>query len=156
MEITIGEGLADRLGLDVGDRLVVESFSPAQVAATLRGEADAGPRRGPTVRLRVAGIVRRPLDLGDRTASDGLMTLTPAFDQTYRDRIGVFGTRLRIRTEHGAADAPSVIDAGRRILGDRLLSAEGLSVESQGARSAIDALCWRCGSPRWSRRSAGR
>ena len=139
-EITIGEGLAARLGLAVGDHLDVESFSPEQIAAILSGTADVGPRAGPVVRLRVVGIVRRPLDLGDPTASGGLLVLTPEFARTYADQIGVFGSRVRIRTEHGAADVPEVLAASRQILGDSQFIAQGLAVDTQGARNTIDVL----------------
>ena len=70
-EVTIGEGLAARLGLAVGDHLDVESYSPAQIQDILSGVPDAGPPAGPRIRLRLVGIVRRPLDLGEQTASAG-------------------------------------------------------------------------------------
>lgn len=138
-EITIGEGFAARLHLGVGDRLDVESYSPEQVAAILGGEADVGPTSGPSVRLHIVGIVRRPLDLGDRDASGGLVVLTPAFDRTYADRIGVFGTRIRVRTNRDS-DVPRVVAAARRIFGDALFSTQGLAIETQGARNAIHVL----------------
>ncbi len=139
-EITIGEGLAARLHLGIGDHLDAESFSPKQVASILRGVADVGPTSGPRVRLRVVGIVRRPLDLGDRGASGGLLVLTPAFDRAYVDHIGIFGARIRVRTVDGAADVPGVLEASRRIFSESLFNAQGLAVETQGARNAIDLL----------------
>ncbi|MDQ1632210.1 MAG: putative transport system permease protein, partial [Frankiaceae bacterium] len=145
-EITLGEGLATELGLAVGGHLTVESFTPAQVAAILGGAGDVGEPSGPRVDLRVAAIVRRPLDLGDRGASGGLLMLTPAFGRAYTDRIGVFGIRIRIRTDHGVADVPRVLTASRAILGDTL-SAQSLAVGTQGARAAIDLFAsalWIC------------
>ncbi len=146
-EITLGEGLATELGLAVGGHLTVESFTPAQIAAILGGTGDVGEPSGPRVDLRVAAIVRRPLDLGDRGASGGLLMLTPAFGRAYTDRIGVFGTRIRIRTDHGAADVPRVLAASRAILGDSQFAAQSLAVETQGARAAIDLFAsalWIC------------
>ena len=138
-EITIGEGLANRLHVTVGSFITAESFTPEQIAATLSGVSDVGPR-GPTVKLRVVGIARRPLDLGEQAASGGLLVLTPAFAHEYDGRIGVFGTRIRVRTEHGASDVPSVIAGARRVLGPAMFIAQGLAVESQGARNAIDVI----------------
>ncbi len=66
--------------------------------------------------------------------------LTPAFAHEYDGRIGVFGTRIRVRTEHGASDVPSVIAGARRVLGPAQFIAQGLAVESQGARNAIDVI----------------
>ena len=139
-EITIGEGLANRLDLRAGSALDVESYTPAQIAATLGGDPNAGAPAGPHLRLRVVGIDRRPLDLGERNASGGLLVLTPAFDRFYRGRIGVFGVGIRVRTDRGAADVPRVLAASRRIFGDSLFSATGLATESQGASDAIDVL----------------
>ncbi len=146
-EVTLGEGLATELGLAVGDQLTVESFTPAQITAVLGGAGDVGEPSGPRVDLRVAAIVRRPLDLGDRGASGGLLVLTPAFGRAYTDRIGVFGTRIRIRTDHGVADVPRVLQASRAILGESGFTAQSLAVETQGARAAIDLLAsalWIC------------
>jgi ABC-type lipoprotein release transport system permease subunit len=139
-EVTIGEGFAARLGLQVGDVVVAESYSPKQVAAILGGASDVGPRQGPTLQLRVVGIVRRPLDLGEQGAAGGLMVLSPAFDRKYSERIGIFGARIRILTEHGAADAPHVLGEARRILGDSGFASQSLAIESQGARNAIGVL----------------
>ena len=56
------------------------------------------------ITLRVVGIVRRPLDLGGRGAAGGVLVLTPAFLERYRDEVGSFaGTILRVRTDHGDA-----------------------------------------------------
>jgi hypothetical protein len=139
-EVTIGEGVADRLGLHVGSFIDAESYSPRQVMATLSGTADVGSPAGPRTRLRVVGIVRRPLDLGDRAAAGGLLVLTPAFDRAYVRKIGIFGTGIRIRTTAGARDVPGVLTASRRIMGDSLFSAQSLTIETQGASNAIDVL----------------
>jgi hypothetical protein len=139
-EITIGEGLATRLRLAVGDHLDVESYSPAQVQDILSGVPDAGPPAGPRLALRVVGIVRRPLDLGEQTASGGLMVLSRAFGAHYGNRVGRFGVRIRLRTDHSVADVPEVVAASRRILGDSLFMAQGLAVDAQGASKAIDVL----------------
>ena len=101
---------------------------------------DVGQPAGPRIRLRVVGIVRRPLDLGEQMASGGLVVLSRAFGPHYGDRVGVFGDRIRLRTDHGAADVPEVVAASKRILGDSLFIAQGLAVDAQGASNAIDVL----------------
>ena len=139
-EVTIGEGLAARLRLAVGEHLDVESYSPAQIHDILNHVPDVGQPAGPRIRLRVVGIVRRPLDLGEQMASGGLVVFSRAFDPHYGDRVGVFGDRIRLRTDHGAADVPEVVAASKRILGDSLFIAQGLAVDAQGASNAIDVL----------------
>ncbi|MEO6571846.1 MAG: FtsX-like permease family protein [Ilumatobacteraceae bacterium] len=139
-EVTIGEGIAARLDLGVGDHLQAVTLTPDQVDAILAGAADAGPPAGPSFALSVVGIVRSPLDLGDPRATAGLVTLTPAFGREYAEQIGLFGVRIRIRTAHGAADVPEVTDAAGRIFGSGLFSAQGLEIDSQGASDAILVL----------------
>ena len=94
----------------------------------------------------MVGIVRRPLDLGDQFAVGGLLVLTPAFARAHQADIGVFGSRIRIRTVHGQADVPRVVEEGRAILGDGLFTAQDLAVANQGASAAIDLVASRCGS----------
>ena len=139
-EVTIGEALSTRLHLGIGGHLDIESYTPGQVASLIRGATDVGQFTGPRLRLRVVGIDRRPLDLGDRAESGGLLELTPAFDRAYSSRIGIFGTRLRVRTDHGAKQVPGTVTAAHRIFGQSLLSTQGLAVEKAGAGSAIDVL----------------
>ncbi len=139
-EVTIGEGLATLLRLQPGDTLDTESFSPDQIEAILGGASDAGPYAGPAVQLRVVGIDRRPLDLGNRGAAGGFLVLTPAFGRAYGDQIGDFGTRIRVRTANGDADVERVIARARAIFGTSLLNTQGLAIETEGARNAVDLL----------------
>jgi hypothetical protein len=139
-QITVGEGFANRLHLRVGDRLDAASYSPRQVAAVLGGVSDVGAFAGPHLRLLVVGIVRRPLDLGERGATGGLLLLTPAFGRTYHGRVGVFGDGVRVRTKRGERDVPRVLAASRQIFGDSLFNAQSLALETQGASNAIRVL----------------
>jgi hypothetical protein len=139
-EINIGENLAARLHLWVDGILRAPSYSPAQVAQMFSGRNPGRPT-GPSLRLKVAGIVRRPLDLGDRSASGGILVLTPAFDREYAPRIGVAGDVLRVRARNGAADLPQVSAAARRIFGSRQpFQLQSLAIETQGAGDAIRVL----------------
>jgi hypothetical protein len=84
-EITIGETLAATLHIGIGGHLDAQSYTPQQVATFEMG-MDGGPPAGPRPRLRVVGIVRRPLDLGDRGAAGGVLVLTPAFTRRYASK----------------------------------------------------------------------
>jgi hypothetical protein len=137
-EVTIGESLANRLHVWVGGHLDIESYSPEQVSAIERGTVDVGSYSGPRLRLQIVGIDRRPLDLGDQAESGGLLVLTPAFARAYSHRIGIFGSHLRVRTYRGEADVPRVIASARKLFHGSLLSTQGLVVEKDGARSAIN------------------
>jgi ABC-type antimicrobial peptide transport system permease subunit len=140
-EVTIGEALAAQLHLGVGDHLDGESYTPEQVASFRTGGFTAQSPEGPRIRLRIVGIVRRPLDLGDRGASGGVLVLTPAFNRKYETSIGSFGgVILRVRTRNGAADVSSVAAAARRIFGSSQFEVQDLAIESQGAQNAIDVL----------------
>jgi ABC-type antimicrobial peptide transport system permease subunit len=140
-EITIGENLAAQLHLRVGGDLATESYTPGQAAALVGGATDVSRPGGPHLRLRIVGIVRRPLDLGDFGAAGGIVVATPAFTRAYSDQIGAFGMVLRVRARNGAADAPRVEAAARRIFGASPgFGVQPLAVENEGARNAVDVL----------------
>ena len=143
-EITIGESLAAKLHLGVGGHLDAVSFSVAQVEASFANNtSNANPPSfgGPRLRLRIVGIVRRPLDLGNRGASGGVLVETPAFNRYYANRIGSYGSVFRVRTRHGAADVDRVVASARRIFSSALFfSVSPVAVENNGAQNAIDVL----------------
>jgi hypothetical protein len=139
-EVTIDESLANRLHVRVGGNIPIESYSPDQISAILHGATNVGALSGPSLKLHVVGIDRLPLDLGDQAEVGGWLILTPAFDRAYSHRIGIFGTGLRVRTYRGETDVPGVIASARHIFGGSLLSTQGLAVEKEGARSAINVL----------------
>ncbi len=139
-EVTIGEQLAAETHLRVGSDLDADSFSQAQINRAFSGGDPGGPA-GPRVRLRVVGIVRRPLDLGVRAESGGVAIITPAFGEKYHGRIGVFTDVLRVKTDAGTADVPRVIATARKLWGKALtFQVQPLGIETQGATSAIDVL----------------
>jgi ABC-type lipoprotein release transport system permease subunit len=147
-EIAIDESFAKGAHLRVGDRLDAAGYTPQQIA-TLEGDAsDAGPPAGPKVRLRVVGIVRRPVDLGRTTGVSIPIRLTPAFEQRYANTIGGWGNALLVRTKHGAADLTAVENNARKYFGkDLAFSVTRLSDQNNGAQGAIDVLTialWVC------------
>jgi putative ABC transport system permease protein len=143
-EVMIGETLAAQLHLRVGDDLVAETLTPAQVATCFAGGCSGtGPApRGPRVRLRLVGIVRRPLDLGDRGATGGVLVLTPGFTRRYENAIGSWsGQVVRVRTEHGESDVAEVAAEARKVFGAAPeFAVTDLAVDTQGAKNAIDVL----------------
>jgi hypothetical protein len=142
-EITIGEGLAARLNLAPGDVLDAASLTPDQLHAALDGR-DPGSAPGTRLRLRVVGIVRRPLDLGDRAAAGGIVVLSPAFNQAYQLRAARFGLVLRVRTVHGKADIAGVTAAARKIFGQSpFFRVQPLNIETATRSTSSRA---RCGS----------
>jgi putative ABC transport system permease protein len=133
-EIDLGETLARRLHLGVGDPLDIVSYTPTQLAAA--GGPPPKPE-GPRVRLRVVGLVG-PGDLG---LAGQVVVLTPAFNRAYFDRIGNFGVLMTIRTAHGASDVAAVVAAARRIFkASGGVSLQSSPAASQGAQNAIDVL----------------
>ena len=142
-EVNVGELLATQLHLHVGDHLDGLTYSPDQITRFFNGDTSQySSPNGPRIRLVVVGIVRRPLDLGDRGASGGVLVLTPAFTRQFQDSVGSFsGTILRVRAVHGAADVAPVAAAARRIFGQApTFGVKDLAVDTQGARSAISVL----------------
>jgi len=141
-EVTIGEVLAGQLHLKLGDHIDVESYSAAQLASALAtGSGQPAQALGPRVRLRVVGIVRRPLDLGDAGAQGGVMVLTPAFNRKYTGVIGTLGVIVTMRIRNGETGVPAVVAAARRIFGKRAtLSVSSSGAQAQGAQNAIDVL----------------
>jgi hypothetical protein len=135
-EINIGESLAAMTQLGVGDSIDAVSMSPGTFAGLRHG----GPFRldGPKVRLRVVGVVRRPLDLAALGSAGGVLLLTPAFDRAYHSRIAnPAGYTIRVR----ASDVGRVTAAVQQIFGrDPGFQPQGLGIESAGARDAINVL----------------
>ena len=140
-EINIGEALAARLHIGVGGQLSATSYTPQQMQQA--NDSSAGPLPapgGPNLELRVVGIVRRPLDLGDRSASGGVLVATPAFLAAYDQEIGSWGSLVRVRTAHPARDVPGVTAGARRIFANAGMSVDSVAIETEGARNAIDVL----------------
>ena len=139
-EVTIGEGLAaqPRAGRrgPPRRRVVLPGADPGHPERRARRRAAGGTADPPA-----GGRHRSPAPRPRRADGlGGLVVLSRAFGPHYGDRVGVFGDRIRLRTDHGVADVPEVVAASKRILGDSLFIAQGLAVDAQGASNAIDVL----------------
>ena len=94
-EMTVNKPAADLLGVEVGDRLDINSFSQEQVAGN---EFRPGiPLKGPSFEATVVGIVESPTDLEDRTAS---IYFSDAALRTHPD-IGRVATFIAVRGQPG-------------------------------------------------------
>lgn len=81
LEFAPSERTAARLGLSVGDTLLLSSFTQES-----SDDADGGPAPepdGPSIDLEVVGIVRDPGDIGARESDITLSFLTPSFRDAY-------------------------------------------------------------------------
>jgi ABC-type lipoprotein release transport system permease subunit len=139
-EITIGEGLATQLHLGIGGTLDVQSLTPQQLQLTFE-EKDSGPPKGPALKLRVVGIERRPLNLGNLDASGGIVVLTRGFYRTYGDKIGRYVSVLNVRLNNPARDIKPVSDTARALWGKSdFFSATDQTVTNHGAQDATNVL----------------
>ena len=139
-QIALGQQFAERLGVQVGDRVAFESASADWVHRFLSNAA-VGPPDGPTLDLLVTGTVVSPLDF---VAPSGVIYLTPAFADEYGGQINNFPAadiRLAdparveemVRTGVPNSGDPQ-LDAGLEIgpssWGDRQQVSDGLRVVS--------------------------
>jgi ABC-type lipoprotein release transport system permease subunit len=139
-EITISEGFAALAHLHIGDHIKAASLAPDQMARIAAGH-DPGPARGPVVDLNIVGIIRRPLDLGDRAASGGVVILTPAFYRKYDRRIAVFADVLRVRTVRGQRDVARVSATAQRMFhNSSSFQVTDLALENGGGADAINVV----------------
>ena len=143
-EITIGEALSAQEHLPLGGYLDAASLTPAQFAAingTGDPSVDARNPHGPRLHLHVVGITRRPFDLSDRSASGGVVLLTPAFNRKYHDQIGLFTAVLRMRTADGAAGRDRALAIARKHFGSSpFFSATDSYAENRGPAAAVNVL----------------
>jgi hypothetical protein len=108
-EITLSEGWAQRLGVDVGGTFDLLTWTPAQGRMVAEEAEKTGnfvipEPRGPRVALRVVGIERGTLDFAEDLTGRPLV-LTPAFERAYGADVSGFGSVIvRVRL-HGGPEA---------------------------------------------------
>lgn len=108
LEVALAETNARRLGADVGTRLRFKSLTPEQWAATEEGGGGGDfpdTFDGPSVDLRVVGVVRTGFDLAQRREDPNPTILTPAFLEAYGDRMGGNRGLFVLRLKGGPAAA---------------------------------------------------
>lgn len=102
-EVALSVGVAQSMGVGVGDLARLQSLSPRQLEAVFTGE-EVGPPAGPRVSLRVTGILR-PAPSEVRLD----IALTPAFAAVHGPDIAHFDNLFRVWLRHGEADVESFV-----------------------------------------------
>ena len=97
LEVNLSERTARRLKVATGDELPLVSYTQEEAGAL--EEEDGGPAEptGPSLRLRVVGVVRDPGDIVGRTTDISPTFLTPAFTRQYADQIGKLSNGVLVR-----------------------------------------------------------
>lgn len=143
-EIALPEPLARSAGHEVGDVVVMDAFSPAQVEALKAGgDAVEVPRpAGPTLRLRVVGITRTPGDLGLEGSQGGVLVLPRAVADRYGDAIGSYsGFVVRARIAGGPRRVADVVrEVERRFGGEPAFQVIPGGVTVDGVQESVDVL----------------
>jgi hypothetical protein len=141
-EVTVSEGVAERLRLRPGSTITTRAYTQPQIDAAFEGRSDGSdPPAGPSITFEIVGIVRRPLDLGIKAATEGTVVLTPAFVDRYDQRVGKWTDVLRVRTVRGSADVERINAAARAAFGDEpIFGTVSVSADNEGARDAIEVL----------------
>jgi hypothetical protein len=150
-EAVIDEELAARRHLAVGSSWRVGAYPTAQLDQT-GGESSTAPA-GPTVHLRIVGIVRYPADLlPTMTDEDSLLLnhgelyLTPAFWRRYGPDLAGHGVITGVVLRRGPADLPRLAADVRRVLGPRSGSARS-APRSERAPAPRAGRSPACGAP---------
>jgi hypothetical protein len=128
--VMLTEAGAATYGARVGDVLVLESLTPAQVdRLVFAGEAPA-TFDGPTIRVEVAAVVR---SLGESLVLNvDHLLLTPAFWRQYGDMIGGFDNLLLVRARDDAAVSSVLDEVGRLWADDDELFVDRVAEEASG------------------------
>lgn len=106
LEVALAETTASRLRADVGTRLRFKSLTPEQWASVDESGDFPDTSFGPAVELRVVGVVRTGLDLAQRSEDPNPTLLTPAFFETYGERMGGNRGLFLVRLKGGFEAVP--------------------------------------------------
>ncbi|MDQ3640176.1 MAG: ABC transporter permease [Actinomycetota bacterium] len=116
-ELVVSEEVGTTLGLAVGQDVTFRFFAPEQLE-TMGADATPEPA-GPSVTVKVVGIIRSPQNLAPGASGIPAAYLTPAFYRAYGDSIAAYPlTFSRVRLGRGQADLPAFSEAAGRIYGD--------------------------------------
>jgi len=104
-EVAVNQAGADRYKIRVGDRLPLHSLAADEADAFESGRYDQINFHGPTPTVRVVGVVRTWLDLGQVSYANNYFVGTPAFYRTYGDQIFGFPPQLAVLLQHPSGAA---------------------------------------------------
>ncbi len=142
-EIALGESQARGVGLGVGDTLRLLSYGPDQVDALRVGDARVTPT-GPTLRLRIVGISRTPIDLSLQGSDGGIVLVPRGVVDRYGAEIGDFsgpgGAVLFARLERGRAGVPTFLAQLREVLGSGSFDVDPAALTTGAVQESIDLV----------------
>lgn len=143
-EIVVGEPLAKEHGLEPGDSFALRSYTPEQIAALSGPVGSPIPEpAGPTIRMRVVGISRLPIDLSQQGQAGGILLTSRAFVEKYGDRIGKYlDAVLLVRLTDGSAGVQQFVRQLRESAGGatEIDEVEPTAVSTSGVGESIDVL----------------
>ncbi len=142
-EATINEEEASRLGVGVGDEVIITPFRTDEYDLAGEGSAAAG---GVPTTVTVVGITRRPNDLVGRLGGTSIyedtsaVTVGPAWWEEIGGDAAVYGVGVSVLTTSSGTDA-DVVQAVNERWPDRLLEPEiGELFGQDGQRTVRDAI----------------
>ncbi len=140
-EVVLGESQVAGKGIEVGDTIRLQSYTPDQIEQTFQG-ADAGKPAGPVVALRVVGIGRTPVDLSLQGSDGGILLVPRGVVERYGDRIGNFSGRegavLFGRLDRGRDSVPRYLGQLRKVLGADSFDVDPTALSTGGVQESID------------------
>lgn len=135
-EVMLARRLAEELGIEVGDTVVLETYSPEAIEQIFSGEPT--PYDGPQVPLRVVGVGRQPEEL---TAGPGspapAFVVGPAFLEEWAGTVHWFDGIFLLRIDGGEAAVDDFTAAVRAAFPDRPDVAVRASEESARIEDAV-------------------
>ena len=133
-EVVVSSGFLAETGRRLGDVLTGRLYSAEQVATELGGEeTDRARPGGPTVPLRIVGVVRSPY-LRDSPSGFTTLLTSPALAARYPAEVGVPRRNALVRLRGGEAALPAFQAAVLKVTGE-----EGVFVQNLPERYRHDA-----------------
>ncbi|MEP6623691.1 MAG: hypothetical protein ABJC79_04565, partial [Acidimicrobiia bacterium] len=118
-EVVLPENVARFHGLDLGDRMRIDTYTPDQLEALKSSTTRPPAPQGPTITLRVVGIDRRAGDLTTQGQQTGILFLSPRVFRAYHRDVLSFTALVRVRFQdgsgHGFASRVRAISKSRSI-----------------------------------------
>lgn len=139
-EIALHESTADLLGVDVGDRLPMRTYTQTDVDRLLASNGDGGSPTGPDFELRVAAVVRDPVDVISRPGDIVLNALTPGVVAEHGAAAGSLGFGAFVELAPGVdveAFTESVRSSGLALSLERWIGADDVGATGFGATLGV-------------------
>jgi len=132
-EVLLSRRQSKALGLQVGDTLVLETFTPEAIEQIFSGAPT--PYDGPRVSLRIVGVGRQPEELtGGPNTPTPQYVLPPAFFKAWEGKVAWFGGIYLVRL-HDGIDA---VDAFTRSLSSTFPERDDIAIHASEEGVRID------------------